>query len=89
MLDLVGIATPKLQRLGEATGETVNLAVLTGDRAVYVGEAAGYWLWAIVWPVTEWMVVHDDLRLVDLRAPEHRTHVTDVPTGALTPRLTR
>ena len=35
-LDLVGIATPRLQRLGEATGETVNLAVLTGDRVLYL-----------------------------------------------------
>jgi len=35
-LDLVGIATPKLQQLGEATGETVNLAVLTGDRVLYL-----------------------------------------------------
>src|SRR5215475_4678413 len=29
-LDLVALATPRLQRLAEATGETVNLAVLTG-----------------------------------------------------------
>ena len=35
-LDLVGVATPKLQRLGEATGETVNMAVLTGDRVLYL-----------------------------------------------------
>ena len=35
-LDLVGLATPKLQRLGEATGETVNHAVLTGDRVLYL-----------------------------------------------------
>ncbi len=35
-LDLVGLATPKLQRLGDATGETVNLAVLTGDRVLYL-----------------------------------------------------
>jgi IclR family pca regulon transcriptional regulator len=35
-LDLVGIATPRLQRLGEATGETVNLAVLSGDRVLYL-----------------------------------------------------
>jgi IclR family transcriptional regulator, pca regulon regulatory protein len=35
-LDLVGIATPKLQRLGDTTGETVNLAVLTGDRVLYL-----------------------------------------------------
>jgi IclR family transcriptional regulator, pca regulon regulatory protein len=35
-LDLVEVATPKLQRLGETTGETVNLAVLTGDRLLYL-----------------------------------------------------
>nr|BFE70574.1 IclR family transcriptional regulator [Actinoplanes digitatis] len=35
-LDLVSLATPKLQRLGEETGETVNLAVLTGDRVLYL-----------------------------------------------------
>ncbi len=35
-LDLVGIATPQLQRLGETTGETVNLAVLSGDRVLYL-----------------------------------------------------
>jgi len=35
-LDLVGIAQPRLQRLGESTGETVNLAVLTGDRVLYL-----------------------------------------------------
>lgn len=35
-LDLVAVATPRLQRLGDATGETVNLAVLTGDRIIYL-----------------------------------------------------
>jgi IclR family pca regulon transcriptional regulator len=35
-LDLVGIASPKLQQLAERTGETVNLAVLTGDRVLYL-----------------------------------------------------
>jgi IclR family pca regulon transcriptional regulator len=35
-LDLVGIATPKLTDLGQRTGETVNLAVLTGDRVLYL-----------------------------------------------------
>ena len=35
-LDLVELATPKLQRLGDTTGETVNLAVLTGDRVLYL-----------------------------------------------------
>src|SRR6185436_6298648 len=35
-LDLVALAQPLLQRLGETTGETVNLAVLTGDRVLYL-----------------------------------------------------
>ena len=35
-LDLVAIAAPKLQELGECTGETVNLAVLSGDRVLYL-----------------------------------------------------
>ena len=35
-LDLVAIATPTLQWLAERSGETVNLAVLTGDRVLYL-----------------------------------------------------
>ena len=35
-LNLVGIATPKLTDLGQRTGETVNLAVLSGDRVLYL-----------------------------------------------------
>jgi hypothetical protein len=66
-----------------------SLPVLDGDRAVYVGEAAGCWLWAVVWPVSEWMVVHDDLRLVDLRSPEHRPHASDVVVGPVSPHLAR
>jgi IclR family pca regulon transcriptional regulator len=35
-LDLVAIATPRLTELGERTGETVNLAVLSGDSVLYL-----------------------------------------------------
>ena len=35
-LDLVALARPKLEQLGETTRETVNLAVLTGDRVLYL-----------------------------------------------------
>jgi IclR family pca regulon transcriptional regulator len=35
-LDLVEIAAPRLKELADATGETVNLAVLTGDRVLYL-----------------------------------------------------
>jgi IclR family pca regulon transcriptional regulator len=35
-LDLVEIAAPRLKELADATGETVNLAVLTGDQVLYL-----------------------------------------------------
>jgi IclR family transcriptional regulator, pca regulon regulatory protein len=35
-LDLVELATPRLQALAQTSGETVNLAVLTGDRVLYL-----------------------------------------------------
>jgi IclR family pca regulon transcriptional regulator len=35
-LDLVALASPRLHQLAAATGETVNLAVLTGDRVLYL-----------------------------------------------------
>jgi len=35
-LDLVHVAAPKLGELAEATSETVNLAVLTADRVLYL-----------------------------------------------------
>ena len=57
------------------------------DRAVYVGEALGRWLWLIAWPVSEWMVVHDDLRLVDVREPVYLSTVGQMRSGPLSPRL--
>ena len=39
------------------------------DRAAYVGEALGRWLWLVLWPAAEGMLVHDDLQLVDLLDP--------------------
>lgn len=35
-LDLVDVATPRLQALATETGETVNMAVLSGDHILYV-----------------------------------------------------
>ena len=66
-----------------------SLPVLGADRGVYVGEAAGCWLWVVVWPVSEWMVVHDDLRLVDLRSPENHLAAASLTVGHVSPRLTR
>jgi len=54
------------------------------DRAVYVGEADGCWLWAVVWPAEVGLELHDDVVLLDLRDPGHPL---DLPVGALSPRL--
>jgi Family of unknown function (DUF6758) len=70
----------------DAAGHPTPLWSVPGadDRAAYVGEAGGLWLWLVAWPPAGWTVVHDGLRLVDLRAPGHGL---DVPAGAMTPRL--
>lgn len=40
-LDLVQASRPACQRLAESVGETVNLAVLSGDKALYVDQVLG------------------------------------------------
>src|SRR3954470_22345277 len=35
-LDLVELATPRLQQLAESSGETANLGVLNGDKVLYL-----------------------------------------------------
>ena len=40
-LDLVREARPSLEQLAGATGETVNLAILDGDRVVHIDQIAG------------------------------------------------
>jgi hypothetical protein len=52
------------------------------DRCAYVGEADGRWLWAVCWPQTSGLLLHDHLALVDLRAADY-----DLPVGAASPRL--
>jgi hypothetical protein len=56
----------------------------TPDRAVFVGEAKGEWLWAVLWPETASLIVYDRLRLVDLRDAHHPL---DLPFGAPSPRV--
>jgi hypothetical protein len=54
------------------------------DRAVYVGEALGCWIWAVLWPENAGFLLIDDFVLTDLRDASHEL---DVPFGALSPRL--
>jgi len=54
------------------------------DRAVYVGEALGCWLWAVLWPESAGFLLIDEFVLTDLRDAGHEL---DMPFGALSPRL--
>jgi hypothetical protein len=55
------------------------------DRAVFVGEACGLWLWAVVWPEESGLIIYDELVLTDLR--EAGAEVELLPVGALSPRV--
>lgn len=54
------------------------------DRAVYVGEALGRWIYAVLWPESAGFLLIDEFVLVDVR---NAGHDLDVPFGALSPRL--
>lgn len=55
------------------------------DRAVFVGEALGRWLWAVLWPAEAGVLMVEPLTLADLRDTRH---ALDIPYGAPSPRLT-
>jgi hypothetical protein len=55
------------------------------DRAVYVGEARGIWIWAIAWPEQSALLMYDELVLTDLR--DAGAELELLPCGALSPRL--
>lgn len=55
------------------------------DRAAYVGEALGNWLWAIAWPAeVGCLIALAEFGLRDLSDPDQ---VIDLPYGAFSPRL--
>ncbi len=54
------------------------------DRAAWVGEAGGLWLWLVTWPETADLLLLDKLSLIDLREDGH---TLELPYGAPSPRL--
>lgn len=56
------------------------------DRAAYVGQWAGQWLWIILWPQTAGAMLLEDLPLSDLRSLGHEADL--LPYGAPPPWLT-
>jgi len=54
------------------------------DRAAFVGEMMGNWLWLVLWPDTAGVLMVEPLELRDLRDPGQDL---DLPFGAPSPRL--
>ncbi len=54
------------------------------DRAVFVGEAKGLWLWALVWPETAGVLMYDGVVLTDLRDVDTEL---DIDFGSVSARL--
>ena len=55
------------------------------DRVALVGEAAGIWLWAVIWPPAAELLMLEHVELHDLRAEPPAA--LDLPVGAPSPRL--
>jgi len=71
----------------EAAGHPTALwrAPSAEDRAAFVGEALGVWLWAVLWPPAAELVLLEHVVLHDLR---HEAHTDlDLPLGAPSTRL--
>lgn len=71
----------------EVGGHPMPLWAVRGgddDRAVYVGEALGNWLWMLLWPAEAGALLLDQIQLCDLREPGM---VLDLPYGANSPIL--
>ncbi|KWW99294.1 hypothetical protein LI90_928 [Carbonactinospora thermoautotrophica] len=70
-----------------AAGHDTPLWCVPGasDRAVFVGEAMGLWLWAVLWPASAGCLMYDEINLIDLR--EAGPVAEMLPFGALSPRI--
>ncbi|MGP4023964.1 DUF6758 family protein [Actinomadura sp. 3N407] len=67
-------------------GHSVPMWAVDGepDRAAYVGEAMGDWLWTVLWPADAGLLMLERQTLLDLREPGMDLHL---PYGAYSPRL--
>ncbi|MGH3328851.1 MAG: DUF6758 family protein, partial [Streptomycetales bacterium] len=55
------------------------------DRTVFVGEARGMWLWAVLWPEPAGLLMYEKVRIADLR--DVGDEIELLPFGAVSPRL--
>lgn len=82
-LTVVGQPDAKVEAAGHPTA--LWRSPSADDRAAFVGEAMGVWLWAVLWPPAAELVLLEHVVLHDLRAAAHAS--VDLPVGAPSPRL--
>ncbi|MCU1591954.1 MAG: putative phosphotransacetylase [Frankiales bacterium] len=82
-LTVVGQPDAKVEAAGHPTA--LWRSPSADDRAAFVGEAMGVWLWAVLWPPAAELVLLEHVVLHDLRNVAHET--VDLPVGAPSPRL--
>jgi hypothetical protein len=76
--------TPDAKVLAASHPTALWSVSVAADRAIFVGEAKGLWLWVMVWPGAAGVLMYDELVLADLR---DGLSEVDVGFGALSPRL--
>ncbi|MCW2570640.1 MAG: hypothetical protein JWO88_698 [Frankiales bacterium] len=82
-LTVTGQPDAKVQAAGHPTA--LWRGPSADDRAAFVGEAMGVWLWAVLWPPEAELVLLEHVILHDLRDLAHEA--VDLPIGAPSPRL--
>lgn len=83
------IGTGPCQAAVRADGHASSLWCVPGttDRAAYVGEAGGVWLYLVLWPETAGVLLAETLHLRDVRGGRDGRAAVQPPSGARSPRL--
>ena len=82
---LVDVGAPDAKVLAAGHPTALWRCDSAADRVAFAGEAAGVWLWAVLWPPAAELVLLEHVELHDLR---HEAHAgLDLPLGAPSPRL--
>jgi hypothetical protein len=80
-----GFAASPPDAMAHFEGHEVPLwNVVAPERAAFVGELKGNWLWMVLWPQTAGLILAEHIHLRDLRDPLQEL---DLPFGAPSPRL--
>jgi hypothetical protein len=82
---MIGIGEPDAKVIAAGHETPMWRSASSSDRIAFVGEAAGVWLWAVLWPPAAELVLVEHLDLHDLRHSNHESLV--LPVGAPSPRL--